>query len=75
MPLPELMKEKPRTVSVMIGPEGGFEPEEAALAVEAGMNEAGLGRRILRTETAAPFVLSALVCRYELVPAGEDAEG
>ncbi len=75
VPLPELMKERPRTVSVMIGPEGGFEPEEAALAVEAGMKAAGLGRRILRTETAAPFVLSALVCRYELTSAGDDADG
>ena len=68
VPLPALMKEKdlPRTVSVMIGPEGGFEPEEAAAAVKAGMKAAGLGRRILRTETAAPFVLTALCCRYEL---------
>ena len=50
----------------MIGPEGGFEPEEAAAAVKAGMKAAGLGRRILRTETAAPFVLTAPCCRYEL---------
>ena len=74
VPLPELMKGTPRTVSVMIGPEGGFEPEEAVMAVEAGMKAAGLGRRILRTETAAPFVLAALVCRYELASAGEDAD-
>ena len=56
----------PRTVSVMIGPEGGFEPREAEEAVKGGMKPAGLGNRILRTETAAPFVLSALSCRYEL---------
>ena len=68
VPLPALTAagECPRTVSVMIGPEGGFEPEEAARAVKAGMKPAGLGRRILRTETAAPFVLSALCFRYEL---------
>ncbi|MBQ7983973.1 MAG: 16S rRNA (uracil(1498)-N(3))-methyltransferase, partial [Clostridia bacterium] len=46
--------------------EGGFEEEEAALAKEHGMKLTGLGRRILRTETAAPFVLSCLSCRYEL---------
>ena len=68
VPLPELMRKKDsiRTASVVIGPEGGFEPEEAAAAVKNGLWPAGLGYRILRTETAAPFVLSALSCRYEL---------
>ncbi|MCR5683300.1 MAG: 16S rRNA (uracil(1498)-N(3))-methyltransferase [Clostridiales bacterium] len=68
VPLPELMQKKDsiRTASVVIGPEGGFEPEEAAAAVKNGLWPAGLGYRILRTETAAPFVLSALSCRYEL---------
>lgn len=68
IPLPRLFEgiDAPKTVSVFIGPEGGFEPEEASLAVSCGMKPAGLGRRILRTETAAPFVLSALSCRFEL---------
>ena len=68
VPLPVLFEgtDSPRTVSVMIGPEGGFEPDEAREAVLRGMKAAGLGKRILRTETAAPFVLSALSCRYEL---------
>ncbi|MBQ8512597.1 MAG: 16S rRNA (uracil(1498)-N(3))-methyltransferase [Clostridia bacterium] len=67
-PLPGLFDEvpSPKTAAVMIGPEGGFEEEEAALAKEHGMKLTGLGRRILRTETAAPFVLSCLSCRYEL---------
>ena len=39
-------------VSVFIGPEGGFSPEEAALARESGALFATLGPRILRTETA-----------------------
>lgn len=70
--LPKLLDgvKAPGTVSVMIGPEGGFEPREAEEAVRSGMKAAGLGNRILRTETAAPFVLSALSCRYEL--AGTD---
>ena len=54
------------TVSLMIGSEGGFSAKEAAEAVEAGMIPVGLGRRILRTETAASFVLSCLVCETEL---------
>ena len=55
-----------KTAAVMIGPEGGYEPSEAAYAAESGMMMTGLGKRILRTETAAPFVLSCVSCRYEL---------
>ena len=66
--LPEILRKRTGigTASVFIGPEGGFEPEEAASAVKEGMQPAGLGRRILRTETAAPFVLTALCLTYEL---------
>ncbi len=44
---------------ILIGPEGGFTPEEAAAAVEAGAVPATLGPRILRSETAA-IVAAAL---------------
>ena len=54
------------TVSIVIGPEGGFSAEEAELAHRAGLIPAGLGKRILRTETAAAFVLGALVYEFEL---------
>ncbi len=56
----------PRTASIMIGPEGGYAPEEASLAVESGMLMTGLGKRILRTETASLYVLSCLSLKYEL---------
>ncbi len=56
----------PRSVAVVIGPEGGYSEEEAARAAASGMRMTGLGRRILRTETAAPFVLSCVSCQYEL---------
>jgi 16S rRNA (uracil1498-N3)-methyltransferase len=52
------------TVSVFVGPEGGFAPEEAACAERAGAHLVTLGPRVLRTETASP-VLAALVL-YEL---------
>ncbi|MBN1882760.1 MAG: 16S rRNA (uracil(1498)-N(3))-methyltransferase [Deltaproteobacteria bacterium] len=39
-------------VSVFTGPEGGFSPEEAVLAGEAGCLAVSLGDRILRAETA-----------------------
>jgi 16S rRNA (uracil1498-N3)-methyltransferase len=50
----------------MIGSEGGFSPAEAQAAIEAGMIPVGLGRRILRTETASAFALSCLVYEWEL---------
>ena len=59
-------REKPETASIFIGPEGGFSEDEATVATESGMIMTGLGNRILRTETAAPFVLSCLSFKYEL---------
>lgn len=52
------------SVGLFIGPEGGFDDEEAALLQDAGVHAIGLGPRILRTETAA-MVTSALIL-YEL---------
>ncbi len=40
-------------ISLFIGPEGGFEPEEAAAARAAGAQVESLGKRVLRSETAA----------------------
>ena len=67
-PLPAHCAESaaPGTVSVVIGPEGGFEAAEADEARALGMRMTGLGRRILRTETAAPAVLACLSYRYEM---------
>ncbi len=53
------------TVSVVVGPEGGFSDEEAEKAVTAGMKSVSLGRRILRTESAAPHVLSCVSFAFE----------
>ena len=47
-------------VGIFIGPEGGFEQAEVALACEAGAHQVSLGSRILRTETAALSLLSVL---------------
>ncbi len=48
------------SVLVMVGPEGGFSEEEAAAAAARGFYTVGLGRRILRTETAAVVAVSAV---------------
>ena len=53
-------------IAIVVGSEGGFSPEEAAQAKDTGMQMTGLGKRILRTETAAPFVLGCLVYRFEM---------
>ncbi|MDO5131684.1 MAG: 16S rRNA (uracil(1498)-N(3))-methyltransferase [Eubacteriales bacterium] len=55
-----------RTIAVMIGPEGGFEDAEIEAALEKGAQTVSLGRRILRTETAALAFLSFLIYRFEL---------
>ncbi len=58
-PLGQLLAKKPESVSIFIGPEGGFDEDEVQLAKEKGLEVCSLGERILRTETAA-IVASAL---------------
>lgn len=53
------------TVSVFIGPEGGFEEAEVELAKENGVVPVSLGKRILRTETAGFTTLAILMYEIE----------
>lgn len=48
-------------ISILVGSEGGFEPSEAAYAVENGLVSLSLGSRILRCETAPLAALSAIL--------------
>ena len=50
-------------LSVFIGPEGGFSPAEVEAAERAGLAIAGLGPRILRSETVAVAVAAAILSR------------
>ena len=50
-----------RRVGMIIGSEGGFSPEEAGAAEQAGLLTASLGPRILRCETAPLAAISALM--------------
>lgn len=61
----DLLREGCR-ISVIVGSEGGFSIPEAQEIREAGMIAVGLGKRILRTETAPIFVLSCLCYATEL---------
>jgi len=49
------------SAALMTGPEGGFTPEEAQAARDAGMTVCTLGPRILRCETAPLCALTALM--------------
>lgn len=53
-------------ISIIIGSEGGFSIAEVEKAQNAGFVPVGLGKRILRTETASGFVLSCLCYEFEL---------
>ena len=52
-------------ISVMIGPEGGFSEEEIEMVREE-MEVLSLGKRILRTDTAAITVMSMLMLEIEM---------
>lgn len=53
------------SVGIFIGPEGGFEEKEITYAIEKDVVPITLGKRILRTETAALTVLSWLMYHFE----------
>lgn len=48
-------------VSVLVGPEGGFEESELLAASAAGFRALGLGPRVLRTETAGLGAIAAIM--------------
>jgi len=50
-------------VVLMVGPEGGWSPSEVELGLQRGFIRAGLGRRILRTETAG--IIGVALVQYE----------
>jgi 16S rRNA (uracil1498-N3)-methyltransferase len=67
-PIRQILEEHPTsaTVSVMVGCEGGFSLDEASAAIAAGLIPTGLGKRILRCETAPSYALSCISYFFEL---------
>ena len=49
-----------RRVLLAIGPEGGFIPYEIDLLMRCGFEAVHVGERILRVDTAIPFIISRL---------------
>lgn len=58
--------EKPKTLAIIIGPEGGFAQKEATAVIEQGGKSVTLGKTILRTETAGPATLAMVMYELEL---------
>ncbi|HWJ76812.1 MAG TPA: 16S rRNA (uracil(1498)-N(3))-methyltransferase [Niallia sp.] len=59
--------QKGQSLLAVFGPEGGFTEQEVELLKEHGFVACGLGPRILRTETAPLYLLSAVSYHFELM--------
>lgn len=60
------LKDKPRTLAIIIGPEGGFSDREAALLKDKGALCVTLGKTILRTETAGLAAIAMVLYELEM---------
>jgi 16S rRNA (uracil1498-N3)-methyltransferase len=61
-----------KTILVIIGPEGGFGASEIKSLATTTAKLVGLGPRILRTETAPLYLMSAISYHYELGETNEN---
>ena len=61
-PLTTLVSRDSARLNMIVGPEGGFAPEEIEELVTRGVIPATLGKRILRCETAPVAALAAVMC-------------
>ena len=57
----DILTDKPRSVEMFIGSEGGFEKSEVQTVLDNGGRAATLGKRILRAETAPLAALSVIM--------------
>ncbi len=66
--LKEILRENKdvSSLSLIVGAEGGFSLKEVELAVSLGAKAVGLGKRILRCETAPSFALACIAYELEL---------
>lgn len=58
-------KKKNDRIIIVIGPEGGFSPNEESQFIQSGFQPISLGNQVLRTETAPLFILSCI--KYEFM--------
>jgi 16S rRNA (uracil1498-N3)-methyltransferase len=73
-PLAILRKGAGSGIHLLVGPEGGFTEQEIQAARTAGWAAAGMGRRVLRTDTAAAVAVAlALAAAGEMAAAADSA--
>lgn len=65
--LGEIKARHPKSIGLLIGPEGDFSPREFQLARHAGAIPISYGTRVLRVETAAIYGLCALAYEFDHV--------
>jgi len=70
--LPAISLPMPRSILTVVGPEGGFTPDEVQMAQDHGFLICGLGPRILRAETAA--LAASTVVQYRFGDMGDGRE-
>ena len=61
-----------RSISIMIGSEGGLDDGEVEYALSRGITPVSLGRRILRAETAG--IIAAAAVLYEMGEMGQNTD-
>lgn len=59
-PLPSALQAPQSSASILLGPEGGLNPQEIDLARDSGFQPVSLGARVLRFETAATAALAII---------------
>jgi 16S rRNA (uracil1498-N3)-methyltransferase len=66
--LKSLLKDSanPKSIALLIGPEGGFSAKEVEAAVKNGFKSVSLGKRILRTETAGMAAIAMIMYEMEM---------
>lgn len=64
--LVQTLAKRPTSLVVVFGPEGGLSPAEVTMLTGSGFTAAGLGPRIMRTETAPLYLLAAVSALTEL---------
>ncbi len=64
--LKNLLHQDFTTITIVVGPEGGFSEEEIAVLTTYGYHSVSLGQRILRAETAPLAILTMIMYEKEL---------
>lgn len=58
--LVKLLESNYKSITILVGPEGGFSATELKIFSNLGFKSVSLGKRILRSETAAIYLISAI---------------